>query len=106
RYSIFRPSWVFGPEDKALNRFVGFARRLPFVPVIGDGKQQLQPVFVEDVARAVADSLETPAAANAVFEIGGPDVLSMDQVLRTMLAVMGKRRPLLHAPAFLPRLAG
>jgi NADH dehydrogenase len=106
RFSIFRPSWVFGPEDSALNRFVGFARVLPFVPVIGDGKQQLQPVFVEDVARAVVDGLDNPAAANQVFEIGGPDVLTMDGVLRTMLAVMGKQKPLLHAPAALPRLAG
>jgi NADH dehydrogenase len=106
RYSILRPSWVYGPGDKALNRFVGFARRLPVMPVIGDGRQRLQPVFVEDVARAVADSLDTPAAANAVFEIGGPDVLTMDEVLRTLLTVMGKQRTLLHAPAVLPRLVG
>jgi uncharacterized protein YbjT (DUF2867 family) len=106
RFTILRPSWVFGPEDKALNRFAGFARMLPFVPVIGDGKQRLQPVFVDDVARVVADSLIRPAATNETFEIGGPDVMTMDEVLRIMLDVMGKKKPLLHAPAFLPRLAG
>jgi uncharacterized protein YbjT (DUF2867 family) len=106
RYTIFRPSWVYGPEDRALNRFVGFAKMLPFVPVIGSGKQRLQPVFVDDVARAVADSLETPTATGAVLEIGGPGVMTMDQVIRTMLDVMGKKRPLLHAPAFIPRLVG
>jgi uncharacterized protein YbjT (DUF2867 family) len=105
-WTIFRPSWVYGPEDKALNRFAGFARRLPFVPVIGDGQQRLQPVFVDDVAKAVADSLGQPAAANQVFEIGGPQELTMDEVLRIMLDVMGKQRPLLHAPAVLLRLAG
>ena len=105
RYSIFRPSWVYGPEDNALNRFVTLARRLPFVPVIGNGKQRLQPVFVEDVARCVADSLTLDAAANQVFEIGGPDVLTMDGVLTTMLDVMRLKKPLLHAPAFLPKLA-
>ena len=106
RYGIFRPSWVYGPEDNSLNRFVRFARLLPFMPVIGDGKQRMQPVFIDDVSRCVVESLATDAAANQVFEIGGPDVMSMDDVLRTMLRVMGKRRPLLHAPAALPKLAG
>lgn len=106
RYSIFRPSWVYGPKDNSLNRFVMFARMLPFMPVIGDGKQRMQPVFVDDVVRGVCDSLTTEAAADQVFEIGGPNVMTMDDVLRTMLSVMGKRRPLLHAPAALPKLAG
>lgn len=105
-YTVLRPSWVYGPEDNALNRFVTFARRLPFVPVIGDGRQRIQPVFVEDVATVVADALETDAAAGRIFEIGGPEVLTMNEVLRTMLEVMGKRKPLLHSPVFLPKLAG
>ena len=106
RHSIFRPSWVYGPEDKSLNRFVTFARLLPFVPVIGNGRQRLQPVFVDDVVGAVVRSLEIEAAANQVFEVGGPEVMSMDDLLHTMLNAMGKRRPLLHAPVFLPKLAG
>jgi uncharacterized protein YbjT (DUF2867 family) len=105
RYSIFRPSWVYGPEDKSLNRFVTFAKMLPFVPVIGDGRQRMQPVYIDDVARCVADSLTKPEAADQVFEIGGPDVMTMDDVLRTMLQVMGKKKLLLHAPVFLPKLA-
>jgi len=105
RYSIFRPSWVYGPEDKSMNRYVTFAKMLPFVPVIGDGKQRMQPVFFQDVARCVADSLTNEAAANQVFEIGGPDVLTMNDVVRTMLQVMSKKRPLMNAPVFLPKLA-
>jgi uncharacterized protein YbjT (DUF2867 family) len=88
-----------------LNQFVRFARMLPFVPVIGDGKQQMQPVFYQDVARCVTESLTNEAAADQVFEIGGPDVMTMDDVLRTMLRVMGMRKRLLHAPVFLPKLA-
>jgi uncharacterized protein YbjT (DUF2867 family) len=106
RYTILRPAWVYGPRDRALNRFVDVARRLPVVPVIGDGSQRLQPVFVQDLARVVLDSLEAESAANQTFEIGGPDVLSMDEVLRTMLDVLGKRKPLVHTPAFAPRLLG
>ena len=83
----------------ALNRFLGMSRFLPFVPLIGNaGKQRLQPVFVDDVARAVAESLEKPAAENRVFEIGGPEALSMTQIVRTALDVVGRRRLMLAAP--------
>ena len=98
-YTIIRPSWVFGPEDVALNRFLGMSRFLPFVPLIGHaGKQRLQPVFVDDVARAVAESLEKPAAENRVFEMGGPEVLTMKEIVRAALEVAGRKRLMLAAP--------
>ncbi len=98
-YTIIRPSWVFGPEDVALNRFLGMSRFLPFVPLIGNaGKQRLQPVFVDDVARAVAESLDKPAAENRVFEIGGPDVLTMREIVKAALEVAGRKRLLLASP--------
>ncbi len=104
-YTIIRPSWVFGPEDVALNRFLGMSRFLPFVPLIGNaGKQVLQPVFVDDVARAVAESLERPAAENRVFEIGGPDALTMKEIVRTALHVAGRKRLTLAAPKPLIKL--
>jgi NADH dehydrogenase len=104
-YTILRPSWVYGPEDKALNRFLGMARFLPVVPQIGDiANQKVQPVFVEDVARAVAESLTNPAADNRVFEIGGPDVLSMKEVVSTALEMAGNRRMLLAVPKGVMRL--
>jgi uncharacterized protein YbjT (DUF2867 family) len=104
-HTILRPSWAYGPEDRALNRFVTFYRRLPFVPVVGDGGQRLQPVFVDDVAEAVAGSVE-PAGPAGTFEIGGPEVMPMNEVLITMMDVMGRRKPLVHVPPFLPKLAG
>jgi len=105
RYTILRPSWVFGPRDNALNRYIAFVKSpLPVVPVIGSGKQRLQPVFVEDVARAVADSLLGDAGENGVYEIGGPDVMSIDQVIRTVEEVMGKNKPLVHQPVALMKL--
>lgn len=104
-YTILRPSWVYGPEDNALNRFVRMARYLPFVPQIGDiATQRMQPVFVDDVARAVADCLEHEAAANRVFDIGGPDVLTMKEVVATALEVSRRKRPILAAPAGLMKL--
>jgi len=101
---IVRPSWVYGPEDRALNKFVAFHRLLPFVPVIGDGRQRLQPVFVEDVAAALAEG--AVAGPTGTFEIGGPDVMDMNQVLAVMMDVRGKRKPLVHLPSALPKLAG
>ena len=102
---ILRPSWVFGPEDPALNKFVAFHRFLPFVPVIGDGAQRLQPVFVGDVAEVVARA-SLVDGPEGTFEIGGPDVMTMNEVLSTMMEVRGRRKPLIHFPAFLPQLAG
>lgn len=104
-YTIFRPSWIYGPGDRSLNRFVGLARRLPFVPQIGDGRQLVAPVFVDDVGALVADALETPAANNATLEVGGPETLTMDEVIRAALAALRLRRPILHAPARLMKLA-
>ena len=98
-YTILRPSWVYGPEDRSLNRFLSMSRFLPFVPMLGSpGSQRMQPVFIEDVARAVAESLENPAANGQTFEIGGPDVISMSDVVRTALDVSRRKRFLLPAP--------
>lgn len=104
-YTIFQPSWVYGPEDRSLNKFVTFARLLPFIPVIGDGKTRVQPVFVEDLAMAVAASVDLPAVANQTYEVGGPQTLTMDEIIRTMLDAMGKRKPLVHHPVWFMKLA-
>jgi uncharacterized protein YbjT (DUF2867 family) len=104
-HAIVRPSWIYGPEDRALNRFVSLYRRLPFVPVVGDGGQRLQPAFVDDVADVLARAAE-PDAPSGTFEIGGPEVMTMDEVLGTMMEVMGRRKPLVHVPTALPKLGG
>jgi uncharacterized protein YbjT (DUF2867 family) len=104
-HTIIRPSWVYGPEDRALNKFVGLHRWLPFVPVIGHGDQRLQPVFVEDVAEAFVRAAR-PGGPIGTFEIGGPEVMSMNEVLRTMMEVRGRRKPLVHVPPWMPKLGG
>ncbi len=104
-WTVIRPTWVFGPGDVSLNRFLGFARALPFVPLTNFGHQQLAPVFVRDVAALAADSLEQEAAAEQVFEIGGPETLTMREVLHRAMDVAGTRKRLLPAPAPLVKLA-
>ena len=103
-YTIFRPSWIYGPGDRSLNRFLGMSRWLPFVPQIGSGRQFLAPVFVGDIGALVADALAAPATENVALEVGGPETLTMDEVIRVALRVLGRRRPILHAPVVLMKV--
>jgi NADH dehydrogenase len=105
-WTIVRPTWVFGPGDHSLNRLIGFTRFLPFVPMFGAGKQAMQPVFIDDVGRVLAEAALRPEAANQLFELGGPEVMTMNDVLKTALDVMGKRRPILHQPVGLGKAIG
>ena len=103
--TIIRPTWVYGPRDVSLNRFLGFARNLQFVPMTNFGRQQLAPVFIDDAARLAADSLADPAAIGAVFELGGPEALSMRQIITRALRTAGIRRPIVPGPTPLIKLA-
>ena len=103
-WTIVRPSWVYGPRDRSLNKLAFFARVLPVVPLTGSGRNRVRPVHVDDVATVVARALRSPAADNEVFEVGGPQLLTMRQIVSTMLDVMGKRRIVLPAPAPLVKL--
>ena len=101
---FLRPSWIYGPRDRSMNRFVFFCRRLPVVPVIGDGRTPVFPIFVKDVARCVAESVRREDAVARVLDLGGPQRLTMDEVIRTVQSVLGRRRPLLHHPVGLMKL--
>jgi uncharacterized protein YbjT (DUF2867 family) len=103
-YSLLRPSWVYGPRDRSMNRFVAFCRYLPVVPVIGDGRNRAHPIYVEDVARCVVECVRRQDAQGETLDLGGPEGLSMDQILHTLQRVLGKRRPLLHQPLWLSKL--
>jgi uncharacterized protein YbjT (DUF2867 family)/ligand-binding SRPBCC domain-containing protein len=104
-WTIIRPTWIYGPDDVSLNRFVGFAHRLPFVPMSNFGNQRLAPVFVDDTARLAADSLRDANADNQVFELGGPESYSMREIIRHALRAARLSRPILPAPAPLIKLA-
>ena len=101
---IIRPSWIYGPDDRSMNKFVQFVKLLPVVPVIGTGQEKIQPVFVSDVAKVVAAAVDTPEAANQVFELGVREPITMDEVIRTIMRVLGKRKPLVHQPAWLVKI--
>lgn len=103
---IFRPSIVFGPEDQFFNRFAAMARLSPVLPLIGGGKTMFQPVYVGDVAEAIARSVDGKVDGGKIYELGGPNVLSFRQCIEEMLEVIGRERLLVPVPWWLARLQG
>ncbi|BCP55846.1 3-beta-hydroxy-Delta(5)-steroid dehydrogenase [Kaistia sp. 32K] len=91
---IFRPSIVFGPEDNFFNRFGDLARISPFLPLIGGGTTKLQPVFVGDVAEAIARAVDGELAGGTIYELGGPEVKTFRGCMELLLAEI-ERKPLL-----------
>ncbi|HRD75645.1 MAG TPA: complex I NDUFA9 subunit family protein [Hyphomicrobiaceae bacterium] len=100
---ILRPSLIFGPEDDFFPRFAAMARMAPMLPLIGP-KARFQPVFVGDVAEAIANTVEGKAAPGAVYELGGPEVLTMRELLDRTQEWSGRNRPYLRLPFWLAKL--
>jgi NADH dehydrogenase len=101
--TILRPSVVFGPEDHFTNRFAALARMAPVLPLVGEATR-LQPVFVGDVANAVADAVDGKARPGAVYELGGPEVMTMREVVEAILRITGRNSLLMQLPFGLARL--
>lgn len=103
---ILRPSIVFGPEDGFFNKFATMARYAPVLPLIGGGNTKFQPVYVNDVAEAVARSVDGVIEGGRVYELGGPEVLSFRQCLELMLRVVDRKNPLVPLPFGIASLIG
>ena len=96
--TILRPSIVFGREDQFVNRFAGLISSLPIVPIIG-GKARFQPVYVDDVAEAVAQSLADPARfGGQIFELGGPETISMAELNKRIAREIGEDPSFIDMP--------
>jgi uncharacterized protein YbjT (DUF2867 family) len=102
-YTIFRPGFVFGRDGGALPLFIKQVKYSPVVTVIGSGLQRIQPIWVDDVAEYLARGVDQPQAANRTFEIGGPDVVTWNELYLKIAKVLGKRRKLVHVPSSLAR---
>jgi uncharacterized protein YbjT (DUF2867 family) len=100
-HTIFRPSFVFGKSGGMLPLLVRQVRWSPAVAVIGT--KRMQPIWVEDVAAYFAKSLSTAGATNRTFELGGPEVVSWDELIDRIKRITGKRRPTFHPPLGLVR---
>jgi uncharacterized protein YbjT (DUF2867 family) len=101
---IMRPSIVFGPEDDFFNRFAALARLAPALPLPGGGHTRFQPVFVGDVAEAIAKAADGDTKTGTIYELGGPDVRTFKELMEFTLATIRRRRPLLPVPFALMKL--
>jgi uncharacterized protein YbjT (DUF2867 family) len=101
---IFRPSFVFGRDGGILPTFKRLARLTPVTPIIGSGEPRIQPIWVEDVAAYFGEAVDKPEAANRTFELGGPDVVTWNELWDRLKRALGIRRPSMHVPVGLMRM--
>lgn len=102
---VLRPSIVFGPEDEFFNRFAAMARLAPLLPLIGGGRTKFQPVYVGDVAAAIATACEGEAERGRIYELGGPEVLTLRKLLDRTQEWAGRNRSYLPMPFWLASVA-
>jgi uncharacterized protein YbjT (DUF2867 family) len=100
---IFRPSFVFAGDGGILPTFRRLARMSPVTPIIGSGRQRIQPIWIDDVAAYFAEGIDTAEAANRTFELGGPDAVSWNEFWVRLKRALGLRRPSVHVPTRLMR---
>lgn len=104
-WTIFRPSIIFGPGDGFISTLAGVVRSFPVTPIAGDGQSRFQPVAVGDVAAAFVRAIDDPETIGQTYELGGPDVVTYEQLLGLIARQLGKSRPSIHLPVPLVRFA-
>ena len=103
-WTIFRPSLIFGSGDGFTGALARLIQRLPLVPVFGDGNYRMQPISVAEVARCFVSALDDPTTVGKSYDLGGPEALTYDEVIRRIARALGLRRTLVHIPLGLARL--
>jgi NADH dehydrogenase len=105
-WTIFRPSVIWGPEDEFANTFARLVKLTPLIfPIVGDQRSRFQPVWVEDVVSCVVAALRDPSTIGRRYELGGPEVLTLEEIERRTLQAVGARRWMLRFPMPLLKLA-
>ena len=97
-WTIFRPSTIFGPGDSFINMLAGMMRKFPVFPVMGGGKNKMQPVFVKDVTTSFCNALESEVHIGRTYELGGPDILDLKQILEIIAQVLDIKRIFINIP--------
>jgi NADH dehydrogenase len=103
-YVIFRPSFVFGPDGGILPTFAKLAKLTPVTPIVGSGRQRIQPIWADDVAAYFAEAVERDDVTGRTFEVGGPDVVSWNEFWERLKRARGLRRPSVHVPVGLMKV--
>jgi uncharacterized protein YbjT (DUF2867 family) len=103
---ILRPSIIFGPEDNFFNQFAGLSRLAPALPLIGGGHTKFTPLFVGDLAEAIATLVDRCEASGQTLELGGPEVFTFKQLIEFTLETIGRRRLLIPVPWTIAKVLG
>jgi len=103
---ILRPSVMFGPEDNFYNKFADMARLAPAIPLVGGGHTKFQPVYVDDVAEAVARAVDGKVAGGKIYELGGAEVKSFREIIEDILEITCREKRLVSLPFFVASLIG
>lgn len=96
--TIFRPAMIIGRGDGFSTEMLSLIKKGPFIPVIGRGDYKLQMVYIEDVAECVAKSLKMPETIGQTYCLGGPDVMTMNEILDFLAGWKGIKKPKIHVP--------
>lgn len=104
-YTILRPSLIYGTGDGFTTRLSEMIKLSPFLPVIGQGRSKVQPIFIDDVVSCMVKAVTTDAFLNKEYEIGGPEQLTYEKVTVALAEALGIRRPVLHMPLALMKPA-
>ncbi len=99
-FTILRPSLIYGPGDLFTIRLSEMFKLSPVLPVIGSGKSKIQPIYIDDVVSCIQKIVTSDAFLNEIYEIGGPEQLTYDELTAQIAGAMGIRRPMLHVPLF------
>ncbi|PZP55970.1 MAG: complex I NDUFA9 subunit family protein [Micavibrio aeruginosavorus] len=102
--TIIRPSVIFGPEDNFFNKFASLSLLMPALPLIARGNTKFQPVYVGDVADAIAKALMIDASTAKTYELGGPEVLNFKEIYQKLFAQIGHKRILVNMPESIARI--
>jgi NADH dehydrogenase len=103
-FVIFRPSFVFGPDGGILPTFRKLAKLTPVTPIIGSGRQRIQPIWADDLARIFTEATHQADVTGGLFELGGPEAVTWNEFWERLKRVLGLRRPSVHVPVGLMRI--
>lgn len=97
-FTIFRPAIIFGPGDGFMNRLAQLMGRLPVIPIIGTGKYEFQPIYIEDVVRCFVQAAQNPLTIRGTFELGGPEKLTFNEIIEIIRNALGVKKGTIHIP--------
>ncbi len=97
-YTILRPSLIYGAGDQFTLRLSEMLKISPVMPVIGPGRSKIQPIYIDDVVTCIAKAVASDAFLNEIYEIGGPEQLTYEEVTAAIAGAMGIKRPMVHVP--------